>query len=261
MEKLIVVGEKFTDFARRHENVLTVNEFERFVWSGELAGVDKIVIGQGVQLDDISRTICIIRQHYPDTMRQIVNLQDLYYQNNRDHQRLVHKRKKANILITSPEKRDEDSYCARLILQDASELLCDHQTGQHIQGMVLIEAARQTIIATTEKFLLAEAGVAMAEKYFTLSSLQVAFSCFVFPLPVTIVLNVVSRKSSAHGRFTCECSVGFDQTGIRKAEVGFSFSVYDLNYITRKECEQAAQCHQHYLVSIEQGDGDEHRLF
>ncbi len=101
----------------------------------------------------------------------------------------------------------------------------------------------------------------MAEKYFTLSSLQVAFSCFVFPLPVTIVLNVVSRKSSAHGRFTCECSVGFDQTGTRKAEVGFSFSVYDLNYITRKECEQAAQCHQHYLVSIEQGDGDEHRLF
>jgi hypothetical protein len=46
--------------------------------------------------------------------------------------------------------------------------------------MVLIEAARQTIIATSEKFLLAEAGVAMAEKYFTLSSLQVAFSCFVF---------------------------------------------------------------------------------
>ncbi|MDP1217553.1 AfsA-related hotdog domain-containing protein, partial [Klebsiella pneumoniae] len=78
-----------------------------------------------------------------------------------------HKRKKANILITSPEKRDEDNYCARLILQDASELLCDHQTGQHIQGMVLIEAARQTIIATSEKFLLAEAGVAMAEKYFT----------------------------------------------------------------------------------------------
>ncbi|WP_395165515.1 hypothetical protein [Klebsiella variicola] len=61
MEKLIVVGEKFTDFARRHQNVLTVNEFERFVWSGELAGVDKIVIGQGVQLDDISRTVCIIR--------------------------------------------------------------------------------------------------------------------------------------------------------------------------------------------------------
>ncbi|EPY7200111.1 hypothetical protein ACXEIX_002252 [Klebsiella variicola] len=177
MEKLIVVGEKFTDFARRHQNVLTVNEFERFVWSGELAGVDKIVIGQGVQLDDISRTVCIIRQHYPDKIRQIVNLQDLYYQNNRDHQRLVHKRKKENILITSPEKRDEDSYCARLILQDASELLCDHQTGT------------------------------------------------------------------------------------RKAEVGFSFSVYDLNYITRKECEQAALCHQHYLVSIEQGDGDEHRLF
>ncbi len=133
MEKLIVVGEKFTDFARRHENVLTVNEFERFVWSGELAGVDKIVIGQGVQLDDISRTICIIRQHYPDTMRQIVNLQDLYYQNNRDHQRLVHKRKKR--ISSSPRRKNAMRIAiARLILQDASELLCDHQTGQHIQG-------------------------------------------------------------------------------------------------------------------------------
>ncbi|WP_242014186.1 hypothetical protein [Klebsiella quasipneumoniae] len=47
MEKLIVVGEKFTDFARRHENVLTVNEFERFVWSGELAGVDKSLLVRG----------------------------------------------------------------------------------------------------------------------------------------------------------------------------------------------------------------------
>ena len=51
MEKLIVVGEKFTDFARRHQNVLTVNEFERFVWSGELAAPDKtlkLVDGQHV---------------------------------------------------------------------------------------------------------------------------------------------------------------------------------------------------------------------
>ncbi|MFG1599005.1 AfsA-related hotdog domain-containing protein [Klebsiella quasipneumoniae] len=190
---------------------------------------------------------------------RIVNLQDLYYQNNRDHQRLVHKRKKANILITSPEQRDEDSYCARLILQDASELLCDHQTGQHIQGMVLIEAARQTIIATSEKFLLAEAGVAMAEKYFTLSSLQVAFSCFVFPLPVTIVLNVCHAKVQPMAALPANAR-GVDQTGTRKAEVGFSFSVYDLNYITRKECEQAAQCHQHYLVSMSRGTGM-HRLF
>ncbi|MCS6067566.1 hypothetical protein LNO81_12570 [Klebsiella variicola subsp. variicola] len=158
-------------------------------------------------------------------------------------------------------KRDEDSYCARLILQDASELLCDHQTGQHIQGMVLIEAARQTIIATSEKFLLAEAGVAMDEKYFTLSSLQVAFSSFVFPLPVTIVLNVVSRKSSAHGRFTCECSVGFDQTGTRKAEVGFSFSVYDLNYITRKEVSRRRSAINIIWSVLSRGDGDEHRLF
>ena len=87
-----------------------------------------------VQLDDISRTICIIRQHYPDKIRQIVNLQDLYYQNKRAIISGWYINVKANILITSPEQRDEDSYCARLILQDASELLCDHQTGQHIQG-------------------------------------------------------------------------------------------------------------------------------
>ena len=195
MEKLIVVGEKFTDFAERNENVLTVNEFERFVWSGEIQNVKKIIIGQGVELDDISRTICIIRQHYPDKINKIVNLQELYYQNNRDHQKLVHKRKKENILITSPERIDSNNYSAKLILQDSSELLCDHQTGQHIQGMVLIEAARQTIIATSEKYLLQEAGITISEKYFTLTSLNVSFSSFVFPLPVTVTLNVLSKKA------------------------------------------------------------------
>lgn len=133
MEKLIVVGEKFTDFARRHENVLTVNEFERFVWSGELAGVDKIVIGQGyssttspapsalfvstIRIKSARSSICRI------SIIKTTEIISGWYIN-----------VKANILITSPEKRDEDNYCARLILQDASELLCDHQTGQHIQG-------------------------------------------------------------------------------------------------------------------------------
>lgn len=250
MEKLIVVGEKFTDFAERNENVLTVNEFERFVWSGEIQNVKKIIIGQGVELDDISRTICIIRQHYPDKINEIVNLQELYYQNNRDHQKLVHKRKKENILITSPERIDSNNYSAKLILQDSSELLCDHQTGQHIQGMVLIEAARQAIIATSEKYLLQEAGITISEKYFTLTSLNVSFSSFVFPLPVTVTLNVLSKKSSSHGKFACECTVCFEQTGTKKAEVCFTFCVYDLNYITKKECEQASLCHKTYLVSI-----------
>ncbi|EPC4825020.1 hypothetical protein Q1B88_004351 [Salmonella enterica] len=250
MKNLIVVGEKFINFAKKNKNTLTVNEFERFVWSGEIQHVNKIIIGQGVQLSDISRTITIIRRHYPEKIAVIINLQDIYYQHNKDHQKLVHKHKKENILITSPEKIDNNNYSAKLILQDSSELLCDHQTGQHIQGMVLIEAARQTIIATTEKYLLQEAGITISDKYFTLTSLNVSFSSFVFPLPVTVKLIVLSKKTSSHGKFTCECTVVFEQTGTKKVEVFFTFSVYDLNYITKKEHEQALICHQNYLVSI-----------
>ena len=250
MEKLIVVGEKFADFAERNESVLTVNEFERFVWSGEIQYVKKIIIGQGVELDAISRTICIIHQNYPDKINEIINIQDIYFQNNRDLKNLVHKKKKENILITPPEKKDFNSYMSRLIIQDSSELLCDHQTGQHIQGMILIEAARQTIIATSEKYLLKEAGVAVSDKYFTLTSLSVSFSSFVFPLPVNINLNVLSKKISEYGRFTCECLIVFEQAGAEVVEISFSFGVYDRNYISKKEGEQASICHNKYLVSI-----------
>ncbi|WP_338883778.1 AfsA-related hotdog domain-containing protein [Xenorhabdus sp. TH1] len=250
MEKLIVVGEKFTEFAERNENVLTVHEFEHFVWSGEIANVKKIIFGQGVQLDDIARTIHTIHQNYPNKIQGIINLNDIYYQNNKELQKLVHKRKKENILITSPEKQDNGNYKSKLILQDSSELLCDHQTGQHIQGMILIEAARQAMIATTEKYFLRDAGINMEEKYFTLTSLNVSFLSFVFPLPVTVSLKVLSQKITKYGKFTGEYSITFEQNKIKTAEINFIFSVYDFNYITQKEGSQASMCHHHYLESI-----------
>lgn len=135
-------------------------------------------------------------------------------------------------------------------MQDSSELLCDHQTGQHIQGMVLIEAARQAIIATSEKYLLKESEINLSDKYFTLTSLNVNFSSFVFPLPVDVSLRVLSKKSSSYGKLTCECSVIFEQTEENKAEVCFTFSVNELNYITARECEQASRCHKNYLVTV-----------
>lgn len=115
MEKLIVVGEKFSDFAARNKNVLTVNEFERFVWSNEIQSINKIIIGQGVELEHISRSFSIIRQNYPEKIKDIVNLQDLFYQNNKEHQKSAHKKKSKNVLITSPEKKEQNIYVAKLI--------------------------------------------------------------------------------------------------------------------------------------------------
>ncbi|MEI8663641.1 AfsA-related hotdog domain-containing protein [Xenorhabdus bovienii] len=250
MNKLIVVGKKFTVFAEKNENVLTVNEFERFVWTGKINKVGKIILGQGVQLDDISRTIDIIRQNYPNKIREIINLNDIYYQNNRDHQKQVHKCRKENILITSPQKKGNDNYHARLILQDSSELLCDHQTGQHIQGMILIEAARQAIIATTEKYFFREVGINIAEKYFTLTSLNVIFLSFVFPLPVAVSLRVLSLEITKYGKLTCECYITFKQNKTKAAEICFIFSVYDFNYITEVENKLASLYHHCYLNSM-----------
>ncbi|MDR0218632.1 MAG: hypothetical protein LBI71_07080 [Enterobacteriaceae bacterium] len=250
MNKLIVVGEKFKTFSDKNENVMTVHEFERFVWSGEIANVKKIILGQGVQFDDIERTIHIIHRNYPDKIKKIINLSDLYYQNSKDLKKLVHKRRKANILITSPVKQENGNYDSKLILQDSSELLCDHQTGQHIQGMILIEAARQAMIATTEKYFLNNSGISMTEKYFTLTSLNVSFLSFVFPLPVIVSLNVLSHKITKYGKFTGEYNIAFYQDEIKSAEIGFIFSVYDLIYITQKEGEQASICHHHYLENI-----------
>jgi hypothetical protein len=55
-------------------------------------------------------------------------------------------------MLSLPRRVSESCFEADVLVDDAGEHMSDHVSGQHLPGMVLIEAARQMILAVTEEF-------------------------------------------------------------------------------------------------------------
>ncbi|MFC7617738.1 AfsA-related hotdog domain-containing protein [Actinokineospora soli] len=66
---------------------------------------------------------------------------------------LVHKRSPENVMLADARRRGPLRLAARLCLSDMNEMILDHVTGQHVAGMVLIEAARQLMQLTNHEFV------------------------------------------------------------------------------------------------------------
>ncbi len=81
------------------------------------------------------------------------------------------------------EKVNENLFSLPLLIDERCELMTDHQTGQHIQGMILVEACRQTFIAVTEEFYMSDK---VGQSYYVINDMNIKFSNFLFPLPAVI---------------------------------------------------------------------------
>ncbi|MEQ8966652.1 MAG: AfsA-related hotdog domain-containing protein [Azospirillaceae bacterium] len=151
--------------------------------------------------------------------------------------RLTHKTRPENILISWPRKLADDLYESDLMLDSDSELMRDHVTGQHIQGMVLIEAARQTFLAVTEAHYM-PADMSGAH-YFVIESMAAHYKGFVFPVDATI-RYAVDRADMEPGRLSFDVSMTVHQGGQSRAELPTSFTAYDKSMLVPKE-ERRAQ--------------------
>lgn len=101
---------------------------------------------------------------------------------------LTHKRDERHVLIGTPSQVGPARYQAALVVDDASDRLCDHVTGAHLAGMLLIEATRQLVIASLEL----EFGRDGAAMPFSIgwNGLTTRFLAFVFPLPARLTAVV-----------------------------------------------------------------------
>ncbi|MFW5402828.1 AfsA-related hotdog domain-containing protein, partial [Yersinia sp. 1252 StPb PI] len=100
-------------------------------------------------------------------------LQERYPQGSNSY---THKKEEHNILIGKAQKVDKDIYNLPLMIDERCELMGDHQSGKHLQGMLLVEAFRQTFIAVTEEFYPFLGDI---KKYFVINSLNINFYNFV----------------------------------------------------------------------------------
>jgi hypothetical protein len=248
MKTIVVVGDKFEEFARRHENVVTLSEFERKVWDGPLDDVDRIVLGQGVCRHRIATLREVILARTPGRMPLIVNPDLISDQTDPRQVTSVHKARRENVLITAPRRQADDTYISKLAIQDAAELLNDHMTGQHVQGIVLFEAARQMMLSVSERYLLLPEE--RNKRYFVLHDVISRYHQFAFPFNIEVELKVLSQERKPNGALHATVSTRFLQNGIELTEIEIRYAAYTKEFIAGREHSMAASRLSEYLGSV-----------
>ncbi|TRL36485.1 AfsA-related hotdog domain-containing protein [Methylosinus sporium] len=231
-----VVGDRFREFADG-KDVLTVNQLEALTRLPKtLVGARKVLmLGQGVRQDDV---LAILRNCEDDpTQSAKFEIADLRRVTDRADETLSHKRVSHNTLIGAPSRLSADRFKLPLNIDERCELMGDHQTGQHIQGMIVVEAFRQSFLAVTEAFFpLGNEG----KTYFVINAMKTEFKNFLFPLPADIIYQIDDKDvNERRARHHVTITVIQNMTECASAEI--SFTVYPADVIATKEAEMAAQ--------------------
>lgn len=226
-----IVGDKFKNFATNH-GVITISEMEALTTLDRIGPFSErlYLIGQGVSPRRLKALKSKIRIN---KLEKYFPIKNGYVDDHKMNQKSVHKQKTENVMISIPKPHGTDSYESCLILDDETIEMSDHVTGQHIQGMVLIEAARQMMLSVTEHYILQPE---QKEKmYFIINDLNSKFYHFAFPLELFLRCGVIEMEHKQHGSIKATVEISFIQNEKLVTVVTISFSVYDQDFIHNKE--------------------------
>jgi hypothetical protein len=202
---IVVVGDKFAQFSQL-DGAINVSKLAA-LFDGEAARGElpqRVVIGQGVSEGWLS---------YLKGRVQASGLPVEFVGEHQIAERATlgfsHKKQRRNVLITAPQQVDTNMYRMLLSVDDECEIMSDHTTGHHIQGMVLTEASRQAFLAVTERYLLPTDD----RYYFVINKFNVNYHKFAFPVSISIDFEVVSTDHSRSDRLAAQAAIRFYQNG------------------------------------------------
>lgn len=219
----LIVGNRLQDFAQATGAVTARTAIEQLAHGSAAAS---FVMGQGVHDEDAQ----IIRILGRATNRAIHVLETDSIRAGRD---VCHKHERHNQLISSPRKVDEDVFEADLLMDDRNEIISDHLTGLHLQGMLLVEAARQMFIAVGETQY-AHIGVPKGG-YVVFNRLDTRFEQFAFPIPTLVRQTVTSIEQPRDDRTAFVAMIELFQQQGRVANIGVEYTVFKPTSIKPKE--------------------------
>lgn len=231
-----IVSDKFSTFA----NGANILSYRSALEQLELitSNTSCIVLGQGLNPSEIdtlkqkiehlcgSRAVPVLEQHSERAPKELVHKQDL-----------------KNVLITRPRHIRDLIFQANLVIDDDCAEMSDHQSGEHIQGALLSESARQLFMACALSFNVAPSFTDKVEHIqFTLDELEVHYYNFVFPVETRLEIefqDVQVNGSSASSR-ACIKFFQFDQLC---CEVFFKAHAYSKKFLSclEKRCTRKAQ--------------------
>lgn len=241
---LLVVGDKFASYVQG-KDAITLSQLR-----GLLSLSIPMLAGQGV-------TVLVPGQGLGDTsVKQLLqeaaaspNLScfdfSLWHRlPERAHSSLTHKHEPANTLISTPRRIAQDTFESHLLIDENCELMQDHTSGQHVQGMVLIEATRQALLAVTEAFLMPKNGISYA---FVFNALSVNYSHYTFPVGA-IIRSVMTENSVENPRrLSFAANVFVEQCGQTVSTFTASFGAMEKLRISKREGMQATKTQADYL--------------
>ncbi|WP_032116578.1 AfsA-related hotdog domain-containing protein [Candidatus Arsenophonus nilaparvatae] len=230
-KKLVVVGDKFNEFANG-KDVLTISQLELMtqIPANIIDKEHEIIVGQGVRKDFAAKVISNqSRNSIHGNKLKMCSLEKMVSDKKNAH---CHKRLEQNVLIGPAEQTEHNNnlYAMPLLIDERCELMADHQTGQHIQGMLLVEASRQAFISVTEEFIYKQE----TGRYYVINSMAITFASFLFPLPAMVHFEFLEKDiNDRRGRFKAQVRVTQHQTLCTTMDV--LFTVYLSGLISEKE--------------------------
>jgi hypothetical protein len=193
---VFLVGNRFAGFAV-DDQVITVDSFVHAVDIGRFDDLpDPLVVrvGQGVDHADLAFVQAAVARNALCN-RLVIQVDGHAPLAPRQH---VHKHRPQNVLISGIHQVCDHKFQAELRIHNDNELLLDHQTGLHVQGMVVVEAARQMFLTVTECFY---ASRWPDRRYgYMLNSMSTRFENMLFPVEATIHYTVEDADLSRPGR-------------------------------------------------------------
>lgn len=236
---LIVVADRFKGFVN-DERVRTVSGLITMITSGCLDDMEGELLlhrGQGVgQFEHAYIVAALNRRHLSS---RVIFADAEIAVAGRDE---VHKNRRENVLLADLRKTGENSFKASLRIHGENELLLDHQTAEHVQGMVMVEATRQMFLG------IFEVGYRhrwpLRNYYVVWNSVRLTFENFLFPLPAEVACTVRESNISDVEKLEFQITVELHQSGRRIAcgEIGFtSFEVGRIAPIERRRAVKALE--------------------
>lgn len=161
--------------------------------------------------------------------------------------KLCHKRQAQNSLVSEPRRVAPDTFELDLLVDDDCEIMADHQTGQHLQGMLLVEAARQAFLAVTEHYFVTARDI---RYYFVINEMAVRFERFLFPVHATIRYRVLEHDVSNPRKLAFRATMEIEQVGTTAAQVDVAFTAFDESRLLEKESALAAAAFHSHMEEL-----------
>lgn len=244
---VVVVADRFAHFADG-EQVLTMSDLPVLVSSDatDACGCAWVVhLGQGIENADcqVLESACQINGCSPVRFANRESLFGAWVAPG-----TVHKLRPENVLLANIRNTLGNRCAADLRIHRDNELVIDHRTGEHVQGMVIIEAMRQICIAQFETCYRPQ--LPAFEYAGIWKRINLCFQDFLFALPGTVVSEIVVEDLSRESSLKFHSKTSVWQNGCEVASADIEYAMVKQERFDSLEHRKAARAARVYLTSF-----------